>query len=476
MLIASIAWKNVWRNRKRSLIVITAVLLGTAAGVFTSGLMVGWVNQRTHSLVYTETGHLKIHHPDFLKNEELDLLVPHTNDLRVLLDEQPAIQARSERLKCLVMAATSRGTTGLTLVGVDPDREKEVSDVFTHLVPHGGSYLSSETPGSILISDRTAEHLKVKQYVLTEAKRSQLLASSVPASVTEKMADLDNVRHHSENRYRRELDRRLTREEMKHYGRIITETALEYRLRSKIICTLNGIDGNLVSQPFRVVGVYKTSNASFDLTNAFVLKTDLAPFTGLSTDDCHEIGLILDDERAMKPLQEAIRDHFPSVSVLNWLEISPEAGLLSKYMDLFYYILMGFILFALAFGILNTMLMSVLERTKELGMLMAIGMSRSRIFTMIILESIFLTLTGALGGMGIGWVIITITGQTGLDFSVVGEGFEALGWSAVVYPSITPDFFLGVTLLVILTGLLASLLPARRALELIPVEAIKTDN
>lgn len=476
MLIASIAWKNVWRSRKRSLIVITAVLLGTAAGVFTSGLMVGWVNQRTHSLVYTETGHIKLHHPDFLKNEELSLLVPETKDLSAFLAQQPVVQASSERLKCMVMASTSRGTTGLTLQGINPDKESAVSDIHTRLVPNTGDFLQQEVAGTILISDRTAEVLKVKTYVLTAEKRDQLVLKEVPTAVTNKLAELDNVRFHTEKRYQRALTERLTAEEIRLYGPALIDEAIQYRLRSKIICTLNDVNGALVSQSFRVGGIYKTSNAVFDLTTAYVLKTDLAQLTGLSVDDSHEIGLILNDEKAMKPLQEALRSTFPALSVLNWLEISPEAGLLSKYMDFFYYILMGFILFALAFGILNTMLMAVLERTKELGMLMAIGMSRKRIFTMIMLESIFLTLTGALGGMGIGWIIITITGHTGLDFSVVGEGFEAMGWSAVVYPSITPDFFLGVTLLVVLTGLLAAIIPARRALALRPVDAIKTDN
>jgi ABC-type antimicrobial peptide transport system permease subunit len=222
--------------------------------------------------------------------------------------------------------------------------------------------------------------------------------------------------------------------------------------------------------------VYKTDNLVFDQTNAFVRKDELARLTGLSATDCHEIGVLLHDEDQVKPTQAAIKEAFPALSVMNWLEISPDAGMLTKYMDLYYYILMGFILFALAFGIINTMLMAILERTKELGMLMAIGMSRKRIFYMIMLETIFLTLVGALFGMALGWLAVTISGHTGLDFSVVGEGFEAMGWSAVVYPSITPDFFFGVTLLVIATGILSSILPARKALSLIPVDAIKSDN
>ena len=107
---------------------------------------------------------------------------------------------------------------------------------------------------------------------------------------------------------------------------------------------------------------------------------------------------------------------------------------MADYMTMYYFIIMGFILFALAFGIVNTMLMAILERTKELGMLMAIGMNRKRVFNMIMLETIFLTMVGAVAGMGLGWLLIAVTGHTGINFSSVGEGFEAFGWAAIVYP------------------------------------------
>jgi len=103
-------------------------------------------------------------------------------------------------------------------------------------------------------------------------------------------------------------------------------------------------------------------------------------------------------------------------------------------------------------------------------------MNRMRVFSMIMLETIFLTLVGAIIGMLLGWLVIEITKHTGLDFSAVGEGFEAMGWPAIVYPRITFDYFVGTTLLVIGTGILASIVPARKALKLNPVDAIRTDN
>jgi ABC-type antimicrobial peptide transport system permease subunit len=94
---------------------------------------------------------------------------------------------------------------------------------------------------------------------------------------------------------------------------------------------------------------------------------------------------------------------------------------------------------------------------------------------MIMFETVFLTLTGSLVGMAMGGLLIAITGHTGLNFSSVEEGFEAMGWSAKVYPSIETSFFMGVTVMVIAIAMLASIVPARKALKLKPVDALRSE-
>ncbi|MEA5004986.1 MAG: FtsX-like permease family protein [Rikenellaceae bacterium] len=415
--ILSVSWKNVWRNKKRSLIVISAVMLGTAAGVFTSGLMNGWVDQRIRSVINIEQSHIKIYNPEFLKNEELTNYIKGVAQVENYLETNNTIKGYSKRIKIMSLAATSRGNTALMLVGVDPDNERIVSELYNHIVPDGGEYLENGKSGGILISDKTAETLRIKN---------------------------------------------------KESGK--------YKLRSKIVLTFTGKEGEMISQSYRVCGVYKTSNTAFDQMYAFVLDKELRSAIPLAGNEIHEIAVILNDNDDLISVQNDINKRFPQISALNWMELAPDAGMMSEYMYIYYVIIMGFILFALAFGIINTMLMAILERGKEIGMLMAIGMNKSKVFKMIMLETVFLTMVGAVVGMAVGWILITITGKTGIDFSSVEEGFEALGWSSVVYPNIPAGFFFGVTLMVVLTGITASLLPARKALRMNPVEALRTDN
>ncbi|HNS18796.1 MAG TPA: FtsX-like permease family protein, partial [Bacteroidales bacterium] len=90
------------------------------------------------------------------------------------------------------------------------------------------------------------------------------------------------------------------------------------------------------------------------------------------------------------------------------------------------------------------------------------------------LETIFLTFVGAAAGMLSGWTIIKILGRTGIHFAGWGEGFEAIGYAAKVYPVVTPEFFVFTTIMVITTAIISSLWPARKALKLNPVDALRT--
>ena len=474
-MIWSISWKNVWRNKKRSLIVICAVLLGTVAGVFTSGIMKGWVHQRINTVVYTEVSHIKIHNPDYLLNEEIKYTIPQINKVENYLSSNPKVKAFTKRIKLMVMANTSRGNTALMLQGINIKDEMAVSQLYTKIVPGAGSYFNAKMSNPIVISDKTAELLRIKNYQINKEVLDSLSKLEVPGSIMNKLAPIENERFKTQKLFKTALNKLLTKKEIKNYGSAIVSVSVHYRLRSKIVMTFNDSKGRLIYQTFKVCGIFKTTDTMFDQMNAFVLKEDLALVAGFTNESYHEIAMLANDENEVEQLKADLRKTFPGLSVMDWKDLSPDSAMMTEFMDIWYLIIMGIILFALAFGIINTMMMAILERVKELGMLMAIGMNKKRVFRMIMLETIFLTLVGAIAGMGLGALLIWITGHTGLNFSSVTEGLEAMGYSAVIFPEIDAEFFFLVTLLVIITGILASISPARKALKLNPVEAIRTE-
>ena len=474
-MIWSISWKNVWRNKNRSLVVIIAVTLGIISGVLLVGIMEGWVKQRLHDAIYNEVSHVQIHNTEYLKNEEILLTVRDTTEMVRAIEALPGLKGWVMRTRMVAMVNTPWANTGVIVYGIDPEKEKQVTEIYKKIVPGGGEYLDKEKPGNIFISDKTAEILKLKQYIITDEVIDRLKAEKVPEVILSQLDTLKDVRFRSPKEFREALKGELTKKELDSYGLQIIDYALDFRIRNKIQITISDETGTPVQGTFRVCGIYKTTNGGFDQATVFVNSRELAGLYNGKSILTHEIAILLNDIENADSVKEKLTGISPDNTISTWKELAPDAAMMNDYMIMYYFIFIGIVMFALAFGIINTMMMTILERTKELGMLMAIGMNRKRVFYMIMLETVFLTLVGAIAGMLSGWVIIESLGKTGIHFSTWGEGFEAIGFAAIVYPVITPDFFIIITVMVIVTAIISSVWPARKALKLIPVEALRTE-
>jgi len=128
---------------------------------------------------------------------------------------------------------------------------------------------------------------------------------------------------------------------------------------------------------------------------------------------------------------------------------------------------------ALIFGIINTMLMAVLERNKELGMLMALGMNKTKIFLMIVLETLLLGLIALPIGLLLAWTSIHYFNRVGIDLSAFSAGIEQFGMNTMIYTYLPQEQYFSMAISVIITALLASLYPALKAINLRPVEAMR---
>jgi len=244
------------------------------------------------------------------------------------------------------------------------------------------------------------------------------------------------------------------------------------KLRKKMVLTFQGTDGEMTSGAFRIVGLYKTINAKADEANVYIKAKDLQRLIK-APNALHEVAVLAAGKDQVADIQETLKSSHRETLIENWMELSPELRLMAESMDSYLWIFVGIIMLALAFGIINTMLMAVLERTRELGMLMAVGMSKQRIFSMIMLETIFLTMIGVPIGMGSAFGTISHFGRTGIDLSAFAEGMEQVGMSSIIYTALDPSYYPKVLLMVAITAVLSAIYPAIKALNLKPVEAIR---
>lgn len=402
-MLVKLAWKNIWRNKKRSLIIILSALFGIWGGVLSNGIFVGMWETTIEAAINRELSHIQIHHPDFRDEKLITQFISNPDEVERILKSNSLIQAYSSRTILEGMASSPNSVSGVKIIAIEPEEEKQITSIYQKLIE--GEYFS-KNDYEILVGQKLAERLKLK-------------------------------------------------------------------LNSKVVLSFQGLDNNLIASAFRVVGIFKTESKIFDETNVFIKRNDLLPILGTSA-PIHEFAIRVTSAELIDSAANLIKSRVKNLKVETWKEIAPELSLTSGFLYMELNIFMGIILFALLFGISNTMMMSVFERIREFGVLMAIGMKRLRLFLLIILESIFLLFSGGLIGTLLGFISIELLSKNGIDLSIFAEGMAAYGMSAILYPALPFHMYISLFVMMMITAVIASISPALKAIRLKPAEAIRT--
>ncbi|MDF1571496.1 MAG: FtsX-like permease family protein [Bacteroidales bacterium] len=475
-MILRTAWKNVWRNKTRSMVVIASVTIGIFAGIFAVGLMNGTMEQRVDAAINKEISHIQLNRETFRDNDDLHLTLDSIRERNRKIRNMAGVEAITNRLVVNAIANTASKSTGIQLIGINPDQDKKAFNLHEAVIPGTGSYFNRESRHNLaLVGEDLAKELNIIRYELHNATMDSLRSAGIPENVLKKLNPMVDKRYASQDLFVKDLKKHLTKKMLEAHGQKIMEHAWTFRERSRLTLTFLDKDNVQTGGMFRIAGIYDIKNSMYEKSHVFVQKKDLQQLTGLGAQATHKIIVRIADREQTKQITEALRDAFPALQVQNWKEISPDLAMMTSMIEKFNAVFMIIILAALSFGIVNTMLMVVLERTKELGMLTAIGMNKKKVFTMIMSESVFLSLVGGVAGMIVSKIILMLTNQNGINFSSAAEGFEAMGFSAHIYPTISNTFFITVTALIIITGILSSVYPAIKALKLDPADALRTE-
>lgn len=473
-MITSIAWKNVWRNRTRSMTVIAAVTVGVFASVFALAAINSSIVQRIDSAVNEELSHIQVNTKEFRSSSDILNIISEPDKVAETLRKTPGVTDVTGRIIVRGIASAPSGSAGVEITGIDIEKEKQMFTLSGKLIPGTGSYFGADTKlNSAFIGEKLARELQIIRYILTAESLTALVDKGVPSAVTDRLKPLEGQRFTTEKKLTEAYYRLLTPKEIKKYGLAIREAAWSYREGSRVILSFLDVNGNQTGAAYRICGIFRTNNDLFEATSVFVPMEELRRLTGLEDGVYHRFIARLEENDMTDRVTPVLKEALPGLEVMNWKEIQVDLAMIADYINQIYAIFMVLILAALSFGIVNTMLMAVLERTRELGMLSAVGMNRRRIFLMIMLESVFLSVVGGFTGMAVSGIVIGITNHTGINLVKYSEGLEAFGYSAHLYPTIGADFFIILTVLIVITGILSAVYPARKALQLNPVEALR---
>jgi putative ABC transport system permease protein len=406
MLFFSMAWRNVWRNRRRSLLTIVAIALGLAFNIFMRGIGDGFHDQMVDNSVRAEIGHIQIHRLGYRDDPGLNKTLPDPERIAQAIHSLPDLRGYSLRVLGSGLASTAENSSGVQILGVDPAEERAVTSIQNAIVR--GRYLANGMQRPILVGERLAAHLRVA-------------------------------------------------------------------LDDKVVLVVQGADGSMGAQLFRVAGIFRSGSPEMDEGMVFILRSDAQTLFSLG-DRVTEAALLLGSSRqvpaALETLQRELRGE--AVEILPWWQVEPFLQQFIQIDDAFFYIIVLIFFVVISIGILNTIMMSIFERVREFGVMMALGTKPRQIVRLVMEEALALGLVGIAAGSLIGSALTQYFARHGMDLSSFSAGAAALGiTSSRVYSELTAANLVYSNLAVLAVVLLVALYPAFHAAGLRPVEAIR---
>jgi ABC-type lipoprotein release transport system permease subunit len=401
-----LAWRNLWRNWRRTVIAITAIVLGLILLVFMAGLIEGSDQAIFGNMVRLYGGNLQIHAPGYGEKANNMPMLPVENDADVVEAAlaHPNVSAVARRINTGGVVSTREGTFPVKITGIDPDAETEISIVSENIT--SGRYLMTGETDAILIGKGLADLLDV----------------GVGDTVT--------------------LVGRRKNEEMRQ--RTVT-----------------------------VVGIYSLGLTEAEKGNVFITLSEAQTLYNLR-DQITEVSIILESVGQESAVKADLLAALPGYEIDAWDTLQPE---MRQVMDVKAQVTEGFSLIVLliaSVGVLNLMMMAVFERTREMGVLGALGMKGGQLMGLFLLEGAMIGVIGAVIGSLLGWLAVQATATNGLYFGTSAEdmGDMVALMGDTIYPTISLGFIVGRGFAVAVIATLASLYPAWQASRQEPADAL----
>lgn len=400
-----IAWRNIWRNRRRTLINMSAIGLGLALVVIYGGLIAGVMGDSKNQLDTTGMGHVELSATAWRAHRGLNEVLPDVAALSAKLDLPPTADV-SARLVVRGLLSTAHGNEAVELHGVDFVEEARVADYAKHL--KSGAIPAADDLKGLVVGDTLAQRLGIT------------LGSKV---------------------------------------RIMTQRA----------------DGEMGAELFRVRGTYHALTPNISRHRVLLPTAALAELAGVS--GAHQIVIQLERADEADAVAARLRTVVgPNVAVATYTQLFPMYATMERLMDSVIVFMAAFVYLLVGLGILNTMLMSVLERTREFGVMQALGTRPSGVVALVLAESFWIATLAVLLGLALGLGTTWYGSHHVLfDFSkTLGEGID-YGGATIKSAFITqfaPVSAIKSALAVYVMSLIVGLFPAWRVSHLRPVEAL----
>ena len=401
-MIVRIAWRNLWRRTRRTLLTVLTVALGLALLLISVGLGDGAHRQMIDSAVRLGSGHLIIQQAGYLESSEVGQVLsgPQLAEVEEWVEKNRTrfpIRQRLPRVFASGLASSADGATGVRIIGIVPVLEQEVSIFHEKIV--GGSFFEPEDSNSAVIGEGIARKLEVK--------------------LGEKVV-------------------------------LMAQAANSPEIQSQLV---------------RVSGIMRTGMDQYDQMLVLIPMKTAQELLHLG-ESVHQVAVFLDRADSAESLALLGKQDLANLEILAWSEALPELRDFIRIDDGGNYVFLIFLFILIAFTVMNTLLMSVLERSREFALLDALGLTPSRRFAMIFVEALFVAIFSVALGFVVGYSGHLYLHVYGLPMDIFYSGeisVAGVTMDPVMYSELSLKRILGSLALIVLLILVLSLVPALRA-------------
>jgi ABC-type lipoprotein release transport system permease subunit len=404
-ILLRLAWRNLWRHKRRTWLTASAIAFSAMLLVFMITIQLGAYDMMIDTTLRVYTGQMQVQHSGYKDKPQMRTVVADAAALAAQLRERTGYATITVRAQGFALASSAERSYGVPVIGVQPEYERGVSTL-PHLVKQG-RYLADSRAQELVIGSALARNLKIK-------------------------------------------------------------------LGDELTLLGSGRDGSVAATVLPVAGFFESGNPELDRRLVMMPLVTFQETFSLGN-DAHLIVVSGPSYESIPQTKAMVNQSIagqPGLVVLDWDELVPGIKQLIQTDMVQNWITYIALIVIVTLSIMNTFLMSVLERTREFGIMLALGISPLRLGTMVVLESAFLTLLGLVIGIAIGGGIAVWLHFEGFTFPGMKEIYAQFGLPGVIYPILSVEsFLLGPSVIFVFT-LLAALYPALRIRKLQPVEAI----
>ncbi len=410
LILPKMAWRNLWRNRRRTLVTLSSIVFGFLLATLFTGLGDHTYSKMINLAARMGMGHVALQHAETLDRPSLKRTITQVQEKHALALADPDVSRVVDRISGQTMLATAKSSYGAFFVAYDPRQENKNTLSILEDIVEGEAFTGPKGTG-IILGHRLAKNLGLT-------------------------------------------------------------------LGRKVVYTLTDKRGEIVTGLARLSGIVKTGAASLDGGLCLLPINTVREILGYGAEEASAVAVFLKDQRRSGDVAARLGSRLGArEAAVPWFTSQPElAGFISMKVGgtLFFEILIAILVAA---GIFNTLFVSVMERMREFGIMMAIGYSPGRLFSLVMWESAWVALMGILlGVVATAWPYYYMS-TTGIDMSAMigkdGAEVAGVGIDMIMKVGIYPESAIFITAAVILATLLSGLYPAWRAGRVVPVESIK---